>query len=1081
MVFQSELDFEKAVVNELKTKGWIADVIYNPTEQDLIDNWKQILYQNNRHKDRLGDSPLTDNEMAQILQKLDDLRTPFKINGFIWGEYISIRRDVEGVDLKDNPGKDISLCLCEKDNVAGGSSVYQIAEQPVFSSKSKSVSGRRGDVMLLINGMPLVHIELKNGGHSPMEAVGQIQKYLNEDVFSGIYSLVQFFVGMTPESTLYFANPGNGGSINTKFLFHWATDENILIDDWRSICGTLLCIPTAHYMTSYMVADATDMVLKVMRSYQYHALFKIVDRLVEMKTSWANAEQRGGYVWHATGSGKTLTSFKTAQVIARNGLADKIVFVVDRIELGTQSLNEYRNFVGADGDARYRASQVWATENTDDLIKKLASGSDEDKNDSGKLIVTSIQKLSRIDLKNMAKASQVRAIETKRIVFIVDECHRSTYDDMMSKIKQTFKKAVFFGFTGTPIYESEDGDDVNKDLTDIGTEGRFTRAVFGDELHRYNVRNAIADKNVLAFDIQPKYVFDRDEMREKVALHEAKADSVSEARSDSLKKAIYNKYMNMPLADVEDKLSEAEYQTDEYRNAVVCDILKYWDKHSYGGRYHAIFATSRIVEAIFYYRLFKGKQSQTGLHVTALFDPNIDNNMGVKFKQDGLEEIISDYGEKFFDGDADHFKGQMAEMKRDMLDRLAHKGSYAHLGEDVDNRRKLDILIVVDQALTGFDSKWVNTLYLDKVLRGASIIQAMSRTNRVFDDDKAFGLVRYYRRPCRMAENIENAVNVYSGQRPYDLHVPKMVDNLKEANSLFVDIKSIFEKAGCGDLVELPDDEGVQQKFAMEFAKLKEKMTAAFVQGFGWSDIDENENLTVNDENESVVVHDFKVNQMDYSSLLARYHDYKFSVSSNDGSCHLIEPGFGFDVNVVQGDILRIDKDYLDSRFKQFMRERFTDGVSEEYLAGVKDDLHRLFAVLSKEEQQFATCVLDDIWDGTLMADESKSFMDYLREYMDRAKNDQIYDFAEVFGVDLDQLREMCSRELTEATLDAYGRFSRLCDTIDFDKAKDHLLSVLKVGSIPVPKVRLRAKKYLREFVLRCGEDIDVLDKICNG
>lgn len=354
MAFQKEADFERALIQVLMTKGWENAVLQHPTEQDLIQNWAKILFDNNRGIDRLGDYPLTESEMQQILEQITQLRTPLKLNGFINGKTVSIKRD--NPDDKAHYGKEISLKIYDRMEIAAGQSRYQIVQQPVFPSKSKMLNDRRGDLMLLINGMPVFHLELKRSGIPVSQACNQIEKYAREGVFTGLFSLVQIFVAMNPEETRYFANPGPDGKFNPDYYFHWADFNNEPMNDWHSVASSLLSIPMAHQLIGfYTVADDADGVLKVMRSYQYYAASAISDMV--SKTQWDSGKQRGGYVWHTTGSGKTMTSFKSAQLIANSNDADKVVFLTDRIELGTQSLKEYRAFADEN-------ESVQATENT---------------------------------------------------------------------------------------------------------------------------------------------------------------------------------------------------------------------------------------------------------------------------------------------------------------------------------------------------------------------------------------------------------------------------------------------------------------------------------------------------------------------------------------------------------------------------------------------------------------------------------------------------------------------------------------------------------------------------------------------
>ena len=777
MVFNKESDFEEALIKILSEKGWEKEVLKNYSEKDLLRNWADILFENNRDIDRLNDYPLTDSEMQQILEQIEALRTPLKLNGFINGKSVSIVRD--NPDDKQHFGKEVSLKIYDRREIAAGQNRYQIVRQPKFPTKSKLLNDRRGDLMLLINGMPVIHIELKRSGIPVSQAYNQIEKYSHEGIFTGLFSLVQIFVAMEPKETVYFANPGPDGKFNQDYYFHWADFNNEPINEWDKVASTLLSIPMAHQLIGfYTVADDSDGILKVMRSYQFFAASAISDKVAKAK--WEGNNQLGGYVWHTTGSGKTMTSFKSAQLIADSKDADKVIFLMDRIELGTQSLKEYRGFADENED-------VQATENTNVLISKLKSCDPADT-----LIVTSIQKMSNIkDEAGGLNARDIEMIGDKRMVFIVDEAHRSTFGDMLITIKKTFPKAMFFGFTGTPIQDENQ------------KKKNTTTTVFGNELHRYSIADGIRDKNVLGFDPYKVLTFKDKDVRKVVALEKAKAKTEEEAISDHAKSKIYYKYMDagqVPMAGnfdnegnyikgIEDYIPNVQYQTKEHTKTVVKDISDNWLTLSRGSKFHAIFATSSIPEAINYYRLMKRKLPH--LKITALFDSNIDNNEGVRFKEDGLVEIIEDYNALY---GQDFSIPTFHKMKKDIASRLAHKKPYKRIENEPE--KQIDLLIVVDQMLTGFDSKWINTLYMDKVLRYENIIQAFSRTNRLFGPDKPFGTIRYYRRPHTMESNINAAVKLYSGDRPLGLFAQHLIENLKEMNRLFENIFDIFEDAG---------------------------------------------------------------------------------------------------------------------------------------------------------------------------------------------------------------------------------------------------------------------------------------------
>lgn len=341
MAYSEEDKFENALIKMLSQKGWEKEVIKYPTEKELVQNWANILFDNNNTIDRLNGAPLTEGEMGQLLEKIASLRTPQQLNGFINGKTVDIKRDNSADTL--HVGKEISLKIFDPHEIAAGQSRYQIVKQPRFSSRSPILHNRRGDLMLLINGMPMIHLELKKSGIPVSQAYNQIENYSREGIFSGLFMLLQVFVAMTPEETVYFANPGIDGKFNKDFYFHWADFNNVPMNDWKDIATHLLSIPMAHQLIGYYtIADRADGILKVLRSYQYNAVRCIYDK-VALRHDWKDSDhQLGGYIWHTTGSGKTMSSFKAAQLIADSNNADKVIFVIDRIELGTQSASEYR-------------------------------------------------------------------------------------------------------------------------------------------------------------------------------------------------------------------------------------------------------------------------------------------------------------------------------------------------------------------------------------------------------------------------------------------------------------------------------------------------------------------------------------------------------------------------------------------------------------------------------------------------------------------------------------------------------------------------------------------------------------------
>lgn len=1061
--FKTEAQFEQAFIEVLTNKGWEPEILKNKTEADLLQNWASILFENNRQRDRLNDVPLTATEMQQIIEQIKELKTPLKLNGLINGKTVAIKRDNPADTL--HVGKEVSLKIYDRQEIAAGQSRYQIVQQPKFERGSPLRNDRRGDVLLLINGMPVIHVELKRSGIPVSQAVNQIEKYSKEGLFNGLFSLIQVFVAMEPNETKYFANPGLDGKFNPDYQFNWADFNNEPMNHWKDIASTLLSIPMAHQLIGfYTVADNTDGVLKVMRSYQYYAANAISDKVA--KTNWQqlgsatnNPDRLGGYVWHTTGSGKTMTSFKSAQLIAQSKDADKVIFLMDRIELGTQSLTEYRNFASDDED-------VQATENTHILITKLKSSATSDT-----LIVSSIQKMSNIfeeveDVGTASNSVDIEKIRAKRLVFIIDEAHRSTMSGgkenklgMLVSIKKTFPKALFFGFTGTPIH------DENK------INSNTTADVFGNELHRYSIADGIRDGNVLGFDPYKVPTFKDSDLRKEVALEQARAESVADAMADPAKKKKFNHFMkDVPMAGykdatgkyhkgIEDYIPKSQYLTNAHQEKVVSDILDKWDVLSQGNKFHAILATNSIAEAIDYYRRLKAAKPE--LKISALFDPNIDNDgsgdRGPTFKGDGLNEIMDDYNKRY---GHDFDFARHAAFKKDLAARLAHKKPYERI--HTEPSKQLDLLIVVDQMLTGFDSKWLNTLYLDKVIKYQNIIQAFSRTNRLFGYDKPHGIIRYYRYPHTMEQHINDAVKLYSGDRPIGLFVDKLGSNIKAMNELVAEISELFIGAGIENFEKLPDDLEACAQFAKLFNNFSQHLEAAKVQGLHWEQ-------SIYSVTENNVAHEvtLAIDEQTYLSLVLRYKEL-VAKGDNDSAGSGDVP---FDISgyLTEIDTGKIDADYMNSRFDKYLKElnKHQESASIETTL---NELHKSFASLTQIEQKYAKLFLHDLQRGDAQLIEGHTFRDYINTYKDSAENAQLTAVVDALGLDKGLLTALLADNVNDKNLNDFGRFDALKDTVDKAKAKIYFEKQDGV-SIPLFKLNIRIDQFLKQFVLAKTDD----------
>lgn len=1055
--FIKELAFEEALTNHLLKHGW-NEVIKNPTEEELVENWASIIYDNNREIDKLGNYPLTASEMQQVMDTVNMKSSPYEMNRFINGKEVCIKRDNEADT--NNFGKEVYLKIFDPMEISSGQSRYQIARQPRFKTADDMMGDRRGDMMLLINGMPVIHIELKRSKIDVSQACYQIKRYVHEGVFqSGIFSMVQIYVAMTPEETLYFANPGGEDRFQKQFYFHWEDFNNQVVSDWKQVASNLLSIPMAHQMVGfYTIADDKDKTLKVLRSYQYFAVSRISD--VVKKTNWDDHLHRGGYVWHTTGSGKTMTSFKSAQLIAASGDADKVVFLLDRIELALQSLDEYRGFAG-EGD------EIQDTADTSILLDKLKSTDNDDR-----LIVTSIQKMSNI--KEGAPTAGggtitrelIDKIGQKRLVFIIDECHRSVFGDMLISIKHTFPRALLFGFTGTPVFK----ENAKNEIT--------TGTLFGNELHKYTIANGIPDGNVLGFDPYMVNTYDDNELRELVAFHQidlklkernpdepiskkTTEDYLKLIDEDEELRNIYDRFVNklqMPetytedgkqMKGIEAYLPSDIYECDKHHIAVANDIMKSREKLSKNGKFHAMLATKNIPEAIAYYKLFK--KYHPSLNVVAVFDSNIDNSDGGIVREDAICEMLTDYNAKY---GMSYKLANYAQYKKDVAKRPAHKKPY--IGIENDHSQQIDLLIVVTQMLTGYDSKWINTLYVDKVMKYVDIIQAFSRTNRLFGPDKPFGTIKYYTKPYTMEQNINDALDVYV-DRPLGVFVDKLEKNLCNINQRFLSIRDIFHSQKIMNYEKLPEGREDRNMFAKCFSEMTHLLEAAKLQGFVW---EKNEYEFQHGNTYTKVK--MELDEQTYLILLQRYRELFQAGGGGDPK----EPWeYTIDTYITETGTGTINADYIDSKFQKFIKNLYTEGPGSEMTKAAFEELCKTFATLSQKDQRTALIILHDIQSGDLHLEQGKTINDYIAEYQISELKKQIMNLSEATDINASQLINIMSSNVDEKNLNEYNRFENLKLTLNLQKTREFLVRV--TGSACPPfLVMPKMDQILRKFIL---------------
>ncbi|MDW4206530.1 type I restriction endonuclease subunit R [Staphylococcus saprophyticus] len=720
MGYQSEYGLEENVVKQLQDLGYERVSLRNETQ--LIENFRRIL--NERNADKLEGTPISDSEFKRIMIDISD-KSVF--------ESAQILRDKYVLERDDETKAYLSLMNIKK----WCQNTFQVTNQVSVNDTHKS----RYDVTVLINGLPLVQIELKRSGVAITEAFNQIERYRRQN-YTGLFRFIQMFVVSNKMETRYYANSDQ--KIMKSHMFYWSDEKNERINVLKDFIESFLepC-HIAKMISRYMIINETDKILMALRPYQVYAVEALLNRAIETNNN--------GYIWHTTGSGKTLTSFKASQILAQEPDIKKVIFLVDRKDLDGQTLGEFNKF---------ESDSVDRTFNTKKLLKQMADP-------TRKLIITTIQKMD-----NAIKSGHpvMERYKEDKVVFIIDECHRTQFGSMHRIIRQHFGNAQYFGFTGTPRFEENASQD-----------GRATADIFGECLHHYLIKDAIRDGNVLGFSVEYMNTFDRSE------------------------KIIEDGYVN--------KINEAEiWMADERVQKVAEHIIANHNKKTRDQMYTGMLTVQSIPMAIQYYRVFQ-KLKKQGVHnfnVTTIFsyqdNEAIDDTMDEQTRRDILEGIIQTYNETFdknfstdtFDG---YFNDVSNRVKKGVPD------------------QKLDILIVVDMFLTGFDSKKLNTLYVDRNLQHHTLIQAYSRTNRVEEPTKPYGNIVAYR---NLKEKTDEAIELFSKTDNTDtvlsLSFQAYLTKFKQA------LIELFELAETPQAVDQLEREEDQRDFVIAYRELAKHM-----------------------------------------------------------------------------------------------------------------------------------------------------------------------------------------------------------------------------------------------------------------
>lgn len=709
MTAQSEQALENGLIATLQDMSY--EYVELKEETNLYANFKKQLEKHNaKELAAVGKTEFTDKEFERICIHLE---------GGTLFEKSKKLRDLFPLETED--GKRVWVEFIDRNHWCQNE--FQVSNQITVEGRKTC----RYDVTILVNGLPLVQIELKKRGVELKQAYNQIQRY-HKTSFHGLFDYIQIFVISNGVNTRYFANNPNCGY---KFTFNWTLKNNEAVNDLSTFAADFFDKCTLGKMISkYIVLHEGDKCLMVLRPYQYYAVEEILDRVQNTN--------KNGYIWHTTGAGKTLTSFKAAQLVSELDGIDKVLFVVDRHDLDTQTQAEYEAF---------EPGAVDATEDTYELIKRF--------NSDKKIILTTIQKLNTA-VKKDYYSKRIESMRDKKVVMIFDECHRSHFGECHKNIVHFFRNLQIFGFTGTPIF----AENAKQDLT--------THDVFGECLHKYMIKDAIADENILGFLVE---------------------------------------YYNGKL--------DANEMSDTRMKEIAEFILNNFEKSTYGGEFNALFAVQSVPMLLKYYKIFKELNPKIKIAAIFTYAPNPSQDdaktgMNQGFETDNvasdeLQEIMDDYNRKF--GTAfttDNFQNYYDDINERMKKRKA-------------DQEPIDLLLVVGMFLTGFDAKKLNTLYVDKNMEYHGLLQAFSRTNRVLNEKKRFGKILCFR---DLKDNVDASIKLFSQGGIEAVTRPPFKEVKKQLNELSISFLEHYPTMASVDALKSEYD---KKKFLLAFREIIKK------------------------------------------------------------------------------------------------------------------------------------------------------------------------------------------------------------------------------------------------------------------
>lgn len=902
MAYQSEAELENQLIAQLKNQGY--EVVKIPDYNSLEENFKIQFYKFNQNK---LDSPISDKEWERIFNHMKG-KSVFQSAKILRDKFVLERDD----------GTKVYLSFFSEEHTKN---IFQVTNQTTVVGKYVN----RYDVTLLINGLPLIQIELKRRGKDIKEAVDQVMRYKKHS-YNGLYHFIQMFIVSNGVDTKYFANSDK--ELMYSMAFFWTDFNNIRITNLKEFSINFLARDHIMKMlTKFTILNDTDKIMMVMRPYQVYA--------VEALVRQATLTNRNAYIWHTTGAGKTLTSFKTAQILASNPNIKKVIFLVDRKDLDSQTTEEFNKF---------EADSVDATDRTDLLVKQM-----KDKN--RQLIVTTIQKMANA-IKTPRYAKVMDLYKDEKVVFIIDECHRSQFGDMHKDIVRHFNKAQFFGFTGTPRFE-ENGK----------VEGKIvqtTQKLFGECLHNYLIKDAIFDNNVLGFHVE------------------------------------YIKTMEGDF-DINDKtMTEAIdvgelYMADERMTMIANHIVQNHLSKTRNRQYTAIFAVSSIPMLIKYYDIFKSINHNLNISGIFSYGQNEDAEGKDEHSRDALERIIKDYNERY---SVNFSTDTFSAYHKDISDRVKGKKT-----------KPLDILIVVNMFLTGFDSKPLSVLYVDKDLKYHDLIQAYSRTNRVEKETKPFGIIICYR---NLKKRTDEAISLFSQGQDDGVLTPPYQFFVEKFNELVYKVKEV---ALFPESIDTLQDENEQLKFVTLFRELTRYLNS--LKTFIEFNIDSS---------------DLNMDQQEYDDYKSKYLMLYRNLKNKKTVVSVLND-VDFCIELMESD--RINVAYIMNLIRNI---HFDNPKQKNFdIQHIKDELSRTDNPTLLRKVEILQAFLDTIVQGLESADEVDAAYN---DFENQQKSKEIKEFAEKEDVDEEMLTEVISEYEFSGTLNAGDIRDRITQPLPLLKKK---------------------------------------------